>query len=313
MTIYFGKVAACALLGTLVLVGCSNDDDDNQAPTANAGTAQSVKVNQKVTLDGSKSKDPDGDKLTFKWAVTKQPQGSTLKIEETTDKPSLTPAFPGEYEIELTVSDGQASGKATVKVTATPEGQNGKPTSRALGPTKVLVGSDVVLDGSQSSDPDQGDALTYKWALGTKPANSNAAFADTAAAKPKFKADLAGEYIASLIVNDGKADSGAAEVKIKAVATNTKPVANAGAAQSVAVNASVTLDGSASSDADQGDVLTYKWTLKSKPAGSAAALNDATAKKPTFTADKAGEYAIELVVNDELENSAAVTVKITAQ
>ncbi|WP_394835263.1 PKD domain-containing protein [Pendulispora rubella] len=312
MTTYFGKVAACALLGTLVLAGCSNDDDDNKAPVANAGTAQSVKVNQKVTLDGSKSKDPDGDKLTFKWAVTKQPQGSTLKIEETTDKPSLMPAVPGEYEIELTVNDGQASAKASVKVTASAESQNGKPTSRATGPSKVLVGANVALDGSQSSDPDQGDTLTYKWNLG-KPPSSTAALSAANVAKPTFKADLAGEYIASLIVNDSKADSTGVEVKVKAVATNAKPVANAGTAQNVAVAATVTLDGSASTDSDAGDVLTYKWTVKSKPASSAAALNDATAKKPTFTADKAGEYEFELVVNDELENSAPVTVKVTAQ
>jgi len=313
MTTSFGKTISFVLLGIFALAGCSNDDnDDNRAPVANAGTAQSVKVNQKVALDGSKSKDPDGDKITYKWAITKQPNGSTLKIDDTTAKPSLTPAVAGDYDIELTVSDGRASGKATVKVTATPENQNGKPTSRAAGPAKVLVNNSVALDGSQSSDPDK-DKLTYKWTLKSKPATSKATLNEAAAAKPSFKADLAGDYVASLVVNDGKVDSDAAEVKVKAVASNTKPVANAGAAQTVAVAATVKLDGSASADADPGDTLSFKWTLKSKPANSTAALADATTKNPTFKADKAGAYEIELVVNDELEDSAPATVKITAQ
>ncbi|WP_394835944.1 PKD domain-containing protein [Pendulispora rubella] len=296
----------------IALTGCSSDGDDNRAPVANAGTAQSVKVNQKVTLDGSKSKDPDGDKLTFKWAITKQPNGSTLKINETTDKPSITPAVAGDYDIELTVSDGKASGKATVKVTATANSQNGKPTSKAVGPSKVLVNNTVALDGSQSSDPDK-DKLTYKWTLKSKPATSRAALNDAAAAKPTFKPDVAGEYVAALTVNDGKVDSDAAEVKIRAVASNAKPVADAGNAQTVVVVATVTLDGSASSDADAGDTLSFAWTLKSKPAGSVATLSDATTKKPTFKADKAGVYEVELVVNDELENSAPASVRITAQ
>ncbi|WP_394844786.1 PKD domain-containing protein [Pendulispora brunnea] len=312
MNTYFGRTLSCALLGILALAGCSSDGDDNRAPIANAGTAQSVKVNQKVTLDGSNSKDPDGDKITFKWAITKQPKGSTLKIDDTSAKPSMTPTVVGDYDVELTVSDGRASGKATVKVTVTSDRQNGKPSSKATGPSKVLVGNNVALDGSQSSDPDK-DKLTYKWTLKTKPATSKAALNDAAAAKPTFKADLAGDYVASLIVNDGKVDSDAAEVKIRAVASNARPVANAGNAQTVIAAATVTLDGSASSDADPGDTLSFAWTLKSKPAGSTAALSDATTKKPTFKADKVGVYEIELVVNDELENSAPATVKITAQ
>ncbi len=59
-------------------------------------------------------------------------------------------------------------------------------------------------------------------------------------------------------------------------ASNVAPVADAGSAQSAFVGSVVTLDGSASTDANA-DALTYAWTLASRPAGSTAALSSATA------------------------------------
>ena len=54
-------------------------------------------------------------------------------------------------------------------------------------------------------------------------------------------------------------------------ASNTPPVSNAGVTQNVTTGSVVTLDGSASSDAN-GDTLTYKWALLSKPTNSNAVL-----------------------------------------
>ena len=83
---------------------------------------------------------------------------------------------------------------------------------------------------------------------------------------------------------------------------NAAPIANAGSAQNVVAGTLVTLDGSASTDAD-GDALTYAWTLTAKPAGSMAALSSTALAKPTFTADLAGTYVATLVVNDGKLNS----------
>ena len=93
--------------------------------------------------------------------------------------------------------------------------------------------------------------------------------------------------------------------------SNAAPVANAGVAQNVVAGSTVTLDGSASSDANS-DPLTYAWTLTSKPAGSAAALSSSTSVKPTFTADVAGTYVGTLTVSDVKVNSTAATITITA-
>ena len=51
---------------------------------------------------------------------------------------------------------------------------------------------------------------------------------------------------------------------------NTAPVADAGTDRTVTVGKTVQLDGSKSSDED-GDTLTYSWTITSAPEGSSAA------------------------------------------
>lgn len=93
--------------------------------------------------------------------------------------------------------------------------------------------------------------------------------------------------------------------------SNTAPVANAGQAQSVLTGATVTLDGSASTDADSNQ-LTYAWTLTAKPSNSTAVLSSAATPKPTFVADVAGEYTFSLLVNDGKVDSTASTTKVSA-
>ena len=77
----------------------------------------------------------------------------------------------------------------------------------------TITGKLFKLDGSASSDADN-DALTYQWTLAAKPATSVATLASPNAAKPEFSADVPGDYVFGLIVNDGKADSVAASVTV---------------------------------------------------------------------------------------------------
>ena len=93
--------------------------------------------------------------------------------------------------------------------------------------------------------------------------------------------------------------------------TNTASVAHAGLNQAVDQGDTVLLDGSASYDAN-GDELGYSWIFVSVPDGSAAALSDAGAVNPTFTADKPGAYEVGLVVNDWLLDSELAIVSIVA-
>jgi hypothetical protein len=139
-----------------------------------------------------------------------------------------------------------------------------------------------------------------------------ATLSSTSVSKPTFTADAVGTYVASLIVNDGKADSAAvASTTVIAEALNVAPVANAGPAQTVLIGSTVSLTGAASSDANA-DRLTYKWILTTKPTGSTASLSSSSAVSPTFKADVEGVFVASLIVNDGKVDSTTSTVPISS-
>lgn len=248
--------------------------------------------------------------MTYTWTLTAKPVGSAATLSSATSaKPSFSADVAGTYTASVVVNDGKVnSNAATVSVTAA--AANVAPTANAGRAQNVVTGTAVTLDGSASSDAN-GDPLTYAWTLTGKPVGSAAALSSSSAAKPTFTADAAGTYVASLLVNDGKISSSGTTVSITAAAANAAPVANAGGPRSVAAGSLVTLDGSASSDANS-DPLTYAWSLTSKPAGSTAVLSSATVVKPTFTADITGTYVASLLAHDGKTASTAATVAITA-
>jgi hypothetical protein len=91
--------------------------------------------------------------------------------------------------------------------------------------------------------------------------------------------------------------------------SNTLPVAQAAANLQVEIGSIVKLDASGSTDPD-GDVLSYKWSLLSKPTGSVASIIGAGKEEAEFTLDKAGNYEVELTVNDGT-SEAMTTLTIT--
>ena len=302
---FIGVLALCASLS-----GCGGGTTTatattNVAPTANPGASQNVLVGAVVSMDGSASKDPDGGTLTFKWTLIGKPVGSAATLTNSSyPNPKFTADLAGNYVLSLVVNDGKKdSAVASVSVTAATA--NAAPVANAGSNQNITIGATVTLDGTASSDANN-DSLTYKWTLQSKPSNSSATLSSLTSAKPTFKADLAGTYVATLVVSDGKANSDVAVVSVLASVANSLPVAKAGANQNVVVGTSVTLDGTASTDAN-GDSLTYKWSLLYKPTGSLASLASASSSKPTFTADAVGTFVVSLIVNDGQADSATVS------
>ncbi len=297
------------------LAGCGssgggNDDSDNQPPVALAGIDLAIVTGGSIQLDGTASNDPDGDPITFQWTMTARPEGSAAALlDGTAPRPIFTADRDGDYTIALVVSDGRAASSADeVVVTATPS--NARPIARAGADRTVELGSVVALDATESSDSD-GDPLSVAWTLVSKPEGSEAGLKDPTAAQTVFVADTLGQYEVSLIVSDGIEASDPDAVTVTVVDTNVPPVANAGVDQSVAVGTVVTIDGSASADAD-GDPLEFQWSIVSKPAGSNAGIQNPAVPASLFVADTEGEFVIQLIVHDGHVPSAADVMVVTA-
>jgi mono/diheme cytochrome c family protein len=112
-------------------------------------------------------------------------------------------------KVEIERDDGGAVAPPVTPPPATPPPGTGNraPIANAGATQSVATGASVVLDGSASSDPD-GDALTYSWTL-QRPATSAAALTGATTSKPGFVADVAGSYVATLTVSDGKVTASA--------------------------------------------------------------------------------------------------------
>lgn len=277
----------------------------NQPPVANAGPAQTVTVGSTVNLNGYGSSDGDGSPLTFQWTLSSRPAGSSAALNSTTSPtPSFTADVAGNYSVQLVVNNGSLSSSPSTVIIST---TNSAPVANAGFDQTAKIGVTVQLDGTGSTDVD-GNRLTYAWSLTSVPSGSAASLSSTSSPQPTFVVDKAGSYTAQLVVNDGSVSSAASTVTINT--SNSAPVARAGGNQAVNLAATVHLDGSASSDFD-GDPLTYSWAITNAPAGSSAGLSSASSARPTFVADRAGTYLVQLIVNDGTVNSVASTMTVT--
>ncbi len=211
--------------------GSSSSDDDsgggatstNTAPTANAGAEQAVSTGTLVTLDATASSDSEGDSLTYTWSISSIPDGSAASLSDNSSAtPSFTADLDGSYVISLVVNDGTVDSSAdTVTITATTP--NNAPVANAGDDQSISTGDIVSLSGESSSDSDL-DSLTYAWSFTSIPDSSTATLDDETSATPSFTADLDGDYILALMVNDGSDESESDTVIITASTTDCEEI-----------------------------------------------------------------------------------------
>ncbi len=281
----------------------------NRCPVAEAGPDELVLIGEQALLDGSESFDPDGDPLTYLWSLLERPIGSTTEIAGADQyNPLITADKHGDYVIQLVVNDGICDSESDMLLITT---ENRPPVAAAGEDQAVFVGNQVQLDGSGSFDPDNDSLEGYQWSLISRPDNSTAEISDSTAVQPMLTPDEQGDYIISLVVSDFEYQSTPDTVLVTTV--NRPPVADAGPDRHVDVGDAVQLDGSASSDPDGDQITRYNWSILNMPEGSSAALSDPLVPDPIFTADRAGTYIIQLIVNDAIDDSEPDIVVITTR
>ena len=282
--------------------------EDMNNPTADAGADQSVSSGQTVTLDGSGSSDGEGTIATWQWIHESGPAAS-LNGGSTASPTFTAPNTAGDIVFELTVTD-EAGNEATDTVTITVDAL---PVAEAGDDQSVAPDTVVTLDGTASTDVEDdrsGTALTYAWALTSDPDTTGVTLTGDNTAAPTFTSPSTTTTLTfTLTVTDsaGGVHSDTVDIHIDA----TAPTANAGSAQTVAAGATVTLDGSASSDTGGSGIASYRWTQKSGTPNNIALTGGDTAT-PTFTApDTTGTLVFTLTVTDGAGNASTNTADVT--
>ncbi len=96
------------------------------------------------------------------------------------------------------------------------ECENEPPVAEAGEDQRIAVGDTVWVNGSGSYDPDN-DPLTYLWSFVSVPLGSGATIDESTVVQTFFIPDVVGDYVVSLVVNDGTVDSDPDTVTIIAI------------------------------------------------------------------------------------------------
>ena len=151
----------------------------------------------------------------------------------------------------------------------------------------------VHFDGTGSADPDAGDTLTYIWDFG----DGTAATETTTATVSHVYADV-GTFTATLQVRDNHGASSALaslQITSSAIAENHAPTASITADVTAGPSPlTVGFNGSASSDPDAGDTLTYIWDF-----GDGTASSETTVATVTHVYLAPGTFTATLTVRDD--------------
>ncbi len=257
--------------------------------------------------------------------------------------PEAEPPDPGEDRTWLAsgtgggTGTGETGGTGEAEPTPTPDPDNRAPWADAGDDQTVAVGDTVTLDGSGSADIDEDD-ITYAWRQTGGTYTGAVTLTGAATASPTFTVDaaLSGQTVEfTLTVTDEHGLSRTDTVTITVLQqqqgggapppggqlpvgvqppTNTAPTAEAGADQTVAEGATVTLDGSGSSDSD-GTISSYAWEKTDGTYDGTSTISIGSMASPSFLmpddADAGETLIITLTVTDDDGATGTDTVTIT--
>ena len=261
-------------------------DSPNSPPAVDAGGDQEVTEGATVTLSGTATDDDSGDTLVYSWTHD-GPSGITFAnpaaLSTTFAAPNV--AANTTLTVTLTVNDGTVGVSDALQVTIT-DSPNSPPTVNAGGDQEVAEGATVTLSGT-ATDADPEDDLTYSWNQTSGPSVS---LSNGTAPSPTFTAPAVTEQtdlVFELTVSDGTGSASDTVTITVLDSEGNAPTADAGSDRTVDGGTQVTLDGSGSSDPNNG-TLTYSWSQTSgSPTVSLTGADTETASftAPTVAAD----------------------------
>jgi hypothetical protein len=301
---------------------------ENHPPEARLPREAAARAGDRIVLDGTESRDADGDALTYHWQQTAGPPLYLTAKERSGPRLALDRCRAGVYEFELVVSDGQVfSAPARCQLTVRPP--NRGPVARAGESKDVIIhapgssgtrpaspeapvavcpgevvgvaGEPVVLDASRSYSP-LDRPLRFYWRQRGGPFVRSFERIGADGARLRFTPPEIGRYEMELVVSDGAHDSPARTVAVRVVEGNAAPVAAVATEGEAKVGQDVVLDGSESFDRE-GAALAYRWRQVGGPRARTFGMEKETPQRALFIPEAPGAYVFELTVNDGEKDS----------
>jgi len=267
----------------------------NTAPVAVAGKditmcLKSLDEDYVITLDGSASRDADGDALSYSWNLGDGSMAQGKKVTHTYAK-------SGVYKVTLTVDDGSGlacssdSDNLTVNL-------NKPPVAVAGSDKKVCTGEIASFDGT-SSRTEAGETLSYNWSFGDGEKATGARVTHTY--------NKGGKYTVVLTVDDGRNTPCSTSTDVIYAHVNGRPSADLEEVKNTCVGKKISFDASGSKDPD-GDSLAYMWNFGdgTKEKGSS---------RMTHAYERGGNYNVSVTVDDGKDSpcstsSDAISLKV---
>ncbi|MBI3892489.1 MAG: hypothetical protein HY303_13275 [Candidatus Wallbacteria bacterium] len=242
----------------------------------------------------------------------------------------------GLYTLVIGIPEGANNSLAPERLLRVqrPSAVNGPPLAIVLGPTVLPYEVPFRLDGSASLDLDDGDTISYHWSLATTVPGVPAF--DTTSAAVEFVVSRRGNYQFTLSVQDQHGLSASRIVTVVAPDVAPRAVVRSafirsfilpddrGRIPSALTTSTISLDGTQTRSLD-GDPVTYRWSLLSKPPASTA--TDAALLEPQSAVTRlrlgvarggdgrqldAGLYRIGLRVSDPAGHETSAVLLVTA-
>ena len=270
----------------------------NQPPAAGVGGPYTINEGGFLSLDASRSSDPDGDLLTYSWDIN----GDGVFGDATGVKPTLSWAQlnalgivngPSSFTVSVRVDDGQrhlvTSSSTDLSVL------NVAPVADAgPGEIEVTEGGLVTLTG-EFTDPGTADTHTFNWHVD---ADNGQTIADSSDQDFSFIPDDNGTYTVTFTVTDN--DSGIGSAVVEVDVDNADPVATMiglPAEGTVGVQINLTSSVTDASPIDTAAGFQYEWDATLEHHRHIDFSGDSA--DFSFTPPQSGTYHVDLVVFDK--------------
>jgi RHS repeat-associated protein len=279
----------------------------NQAPSVNAGSAQTITLPAPGSLNGTVSDDglPLGSSVSASWSKVSGP-GEVIFANASQAATMAQFSSSGAYVLRLTATDGALGNSADVAITVIPE--NHAPTVNAGADQTVTLPNLANLNGSAGDDGlPAGSTLTTTWSKVSGPGTVTFGNPNVTVTTAAFS--VAGPYVLRLTASDSGLTS-SDDIEFIVIPENHAPTVSAGTDQTITLPNTVNLSGVVNDDGlPGGSTLTVSWTKVSGP--GLVSFSNPNAATTSAAFDAAGTYVLRLTGTDsQLSNSDEVQVTV---